>query len=334
MNMDATPILDLREAPPAPPPTGWISVVIGGLVGLLLGLIPMMKLRYLPSFNGFLLLPALYVAIAIHEAGHLLVGKIVGMPPGALIIGGVVIFKSGRRWRIRFDYRRIFGGGFAKVLPPNNDFRPTAFAWMVAGGPIASLILTVTCGLAALKYGNGVWGWIGSLAWVALLTTIVSLIPTSRGLNRSDGGRLLVLMRQPDRCLAWMALYALQTEETHGVVPREWNAKLVKQMLVTEPSASEYPYIQLLAFYRCMNENNEQDAFKHLENALANSARSGKILRHCLFLEAAFSSAYSRGNAAQARTWLERACMLQKPKSTDSVEAAIAICEKRYEDAL
>src|SRR6266404_4460709 len=103
MNMAATPILDLIEAPPEPSPTRWVSVLIGGLVGLLLGLTPTMKLRYLPHLNGFLLLPALYVAIAIHEAGHLLVGRIVGMPPGTLIIGGIHIFRSGQRWSIRFD---------------------------------------------------------------------------------------------------------------------------------------------------------------------------------------------------------------------------------------
>jgi hypothetical protein len=83
-----------------------------------------MKLRYLPHLNGFLLLPALYVAIAIHEAGHLLVGRIVGMPPGTLIIGGIHIFRSGQRWLIRFDYRRIFRGGFSKVLPQKTIFGP------------------------------------------------------------------------------------------------------------------------------------------------------------------------------------------------------------------
>jgi hypothetical protein len=150
-----------------------------------------MKLRYLPHLNGFLLLPALYVAIAIHEAGHLLVGRIVGMPPGTLIIGGIHIFRSGQRWLIRFDYRRIFRGGFSKVLPPKDDFRPRAFAWMIAGGPIASLMFTVACGLAAFKYGNGLWEWIGSLVWVGLLTTFVSLIPASLFLSRTDDSEKL-----------------------------------------------------------------------------------------------------------------------------------------------
>jgi hypothetical protein len=128
-------------------------------------------------------------------------------------------------------------------------------------------------------------------------------------------------------------LLALQTEETRGVVPREWDAELVKQMLEADPSTSEHPYIQLLAFYRCIHENKEEMALQHLENALARSARCGRQVRQCIFLEAASASAHSRGNVAQARTWLERAGKVKKPLSTDGVEATIAICEKRYDDA-
>ena len=77
----------------------------------------------------------------------------------------------------------------------------------------------------------------------------------------------------------------------------------------------------------------EDDALRHLENALAKSARLGKIVRHALFLEAASASAMVRRGAAQARIWRDRACKLRKPESLHVVEAAIAMCEDRYEEA-
>ena len=89
----------------------------------------------------------------------------VGMRPGAIMIGGVVIFKSGTHWVIRFDYRWMFSGGVAKLLPQKGDFCPASFGWAIAGGPVASLMFTVVCGLVALRYGNGVWGWIATLFW-------------------------------------------------------------------------------------------------------------------------------------------------------------------------
>jgi hypothetical protein len=114
----------------------------------------------------------------------------------------------------------------------------------------------------------------------------------------------------------------------------EWDVALVNQMLQADPSTREYPYIQLLAFYRCIDQNNEELALEHLENALATSSRCKKRLRQCLFLEAGSSSAYLRGNVIQARAWLERVGKVERPLSTDGIEAGIAICEKRWDDAL
>ena len=332
--MSANPILDLSEAPPRPSTKKWIwGVLVGGLVGLLLGMSPSMNLPYFAGFNGFLFFPALYVTIAVHEVGHLLAGRIVGMHPGGIVIGGIAFFKSGGRWLIRFHYRRMFSGGLAKALPQKGDLRPAPFGWMIAGGPLASLALTVACGLVDLRYGRGTWGWTDTLFWTALLITVGTLVPMSSGLNKSDGARLWFLLRRPDQARPWMAVWALQTEETRGVLPRNWDPELINQMLMADPSSGEYPYIQLLAFYRSTDERKEEIALEHLENALARSASCSKILRQCIFLEAASVSALSRGNVSQARTWLERTGAVKEPLSTDGVEAAIAIREKRYDEA-
>lgn len=330
--MATTVIFDLQEALPKRISDTWIQLLIGFFLGLLLALSPLRKLGY--GFNGFLFVPALYVAIAFHEIGHLVAGSLVGMPPGALVIGGIVIFKSGDRWLIRFDHRRIFGGGLAKALPQKDDLRLTAFAWMAGGGPIASLLFLVSCAFLESRYGDGKWAWIGTLFWTGLLITIGPLVPFSSGLNKSDGARLWMLMRRPGQCRSWMALWAVQTEETRGVAPADWDAEIVSQMLMTDPSAGEYPYVQLLAFYRCMHEKKQQVALEHLENALARSARTTKLIRQITFLEAACCSALVRKNVTQARTWLQRAGKVRKPLSTNVAEATIAICEKRYDDGL
>jgi hypothetical protein len=332
--MSATPILDLGEAPPKSAPKKWIGVLIGTLIGILLGMSPSMHLHHFAGLNGFLFFPALYVTVAVHEMGHLLAGRIVGMRPGAIVIGGIVVFKSGQRWLFRFNYRRMFSGGLAKVLPQKGDFRPALFGWMIAGGPVASLTFTVLCGFVAIRYGRGVWGWNDTLFWVALLTAVAPLVPVSSGLNKSDGARLWILMRRPEQARPWMALWALQTEETRGVLPRNWDPELVRTALMADRFSGEYSYIQLLAFYRCTDEKKEQNALQHLENALARSASSSKVFRQCIFLEAASCSALSRGNVSQARTWLERTGEVREPASTDVAEAAIAIREQRYDDAL
>ena len=328
--MSTTPILDLEQLPPEPPKP-WVSWLTGGLIGLFIVFVPSGFVHF-PDFNGFLLLPALYVAVAVHEFGHLVAGRFTGMESGGVRIGGFAMFRSGDHWVFRFDYRTLLGGGMAKSLPPKGEFRLTQYAWMVAGGPIASIALAAACGLAIVSYGSGSGGWVICQFWAALLT-VFSLIPARVGLNRSDGARLWMLMRHPEQSRSWMALLMLQAEETRGAQPAEWDSQLFAEMLAIDPTSSEYPYCQLLAYYRRIDEGDELASLEHLENALSKSARSGKAVRHFIFMEAAFSSAIRRSNAAQARTWLKRACTLRKPETTDSVEAAIAICEKRYDDA-
>ena len=329
--MPGTPILDLEKDPPQPS-AKWKLQLIGLALGSAIGF-GITKLPIDPV-TALLCLPAFYLAVAIHEIGHLIAGKLAGMDPGGLIVGGFAMIKSGERWVFRFDYRNIMCGGLAKPLPPNGEFSRSKFAWMVAGGPLASLLFAAAMGAARLRYGSGPLAWRGSLFWTAVFITIISLVPGSGGVNKTDGARLWMLLRHPARALSWVAMLMIQTEETNGVRPRDWNPKLVKQMLETSPSEGQYLYSEWLAFYRSSDEDDEVAALEHLENALARSKRGSTMLRHCWFLEAAQASALARGNAAHARVWLERASKLRRPLSIASVEASIAICEKRYDDAL
>ena len=228
----------------------------------------------------------------------------------------------------------MLAGGFAKVLPTVGDYRLSAFAWMVAGGPIATLLLALSTGILAVKFGITSWNWVGTIFWISAVLLPVSLIPYSAGINKSDGARLLALARNPEDCRAWMALYALQTQDTGGTRPRDWDPELFAEVIKTDPTSIQYPWVQLLSYFRCADQDNEEAGFEHLENALAASAKSGKCVRHALFLVAACVTAYPRGNTAGARVWFDRARRLQKPKSTDSVEGAIAMSEHRYGDAL
>jgi len=308
------------------------------MVGLIIGVIYIFEDQnklpswYWPAFNALLLIPAFYAAIAVHEMGHLVLGLLAGLDMGGIAVGGFLLLKSGKNWVFRFD-RMWIGGGFFKPLTKATNFRASRCAWMVAGGPLASSALTIVCRVISVQYGSGTWDWIGSLFWISLFTALFSMFPFAVGLYKSDGALLRMLIRHPDQAASWMAMLELQTAEAKGLRPREWDAGAFGQMLTVDAAASEYPYCQLMAFYRRLDEQSEPAALEHLENVLATSARSGKPLRHAAFLEAASSSAIIRKQAGQARTWRDRACKLRRPDSLDVIEAGIAMCEMRYEEA-
>lgn len=336
--MSETPILDLEREPPEPPKR-WLPRLIGLMIGVGIGLILILQdenqlpVWHWPAFNGLLLIPALYVSIAIHEIGHLIAGTLVGVDAGGIAVGGLTFVRSGKNWTFRFD-GHSWAGGFFLPFTNARALHRARLACTIAGGPLASFALTLVSLLVFVHAGNGTWDWAGTLFWVGLFTLLSSATPFSAGLTRSDGARLLLLFRHPERALSWMALLALQTEEAKGTRPREWDSELVMHALSVEPEALEYPYCQLMAYYRRLDEGAESTALQHLENALARSARTGRNVRHVLFLEAASANANIRKQVPQARDWCRRATKLRKPKSLDVVEAGIAMCEGRYGEAL
>ncbi len=96
--LSATPIFDLDQAPPQPSMT-WLPKLIGLILGLVLGTILILggqnKLPqwHWPPFNGLLFIPALYVAIALHEMAHLVAAKMVGLEAGGISVGAFVFYQ-------------------------------------------------------------------------------------------------------------------------------------------------------------------------------------------------------------------------------------------------
>jgi len=333
--MSATPILDLDQPPPVPPKTvvrSLIVLAIGALLGLILGSSKLPDWN-LPRANGLLLIPALYFAIALHELGHLIAGKLAGFNIGGISAGPVMFIKSGRNWVFRFDRHRLFGG-FFQPLSSDLDFSTNRYVLCVAGGPIASVAFSLSCWLVCTRYGSGERDWIGSVFWASLLVLLLALIPVTSGLNKSDSARLWQLIHHPERSRGWIALLTIQSEDANGIRPRDWSAKKFQRLMQVDASAGEFLHCQYRAYYRCLDEGSEAAALDHLENALAKSGRAGIIWRHSLYLEAASASAMIRKQATQARTWCERACKLKKPISLEAVNAGIAMCEGRYQDAV
>jgi hypothetical protein len=320
--MSETPILDLQCDPPRPH-YSWTPIICGVVIGL-----AMLRWAELDVRWAF---PILYLSIAFHEVGHLVAGKLVGMKSGGLVVGGLMILKSGSRWICRFDFRRILSGGLAKPLPNKGDIDRAQQAWMVAGGPLSTLLLVAVPGIA-LKISGSPVAWLTTLFWINVFLLISTFVPAG-GLNKSDIPRIWFLLRHPDQARSWAAVLQVQSEETAGVLPRDWDAETFARML-DDNSADDNTFRQMMAFYRRIDQGDDPAALAHLEKALAASGLCGGPVRHWCFLEASCSSAMLRANPDAARTWLDRASRIRKPASRLSLDAAIAQSERRYEDAI
>ncbi len=323
--MSATPILSLEQEPPKP---RLDSRSVVNSVIVLVGMLAPAFIRN-SAFNHWLWLPAMYAGIVVHELGHAIASRLAGIQAGGIGAGGFTIFKSSARWRFGFEFARLFGGVFIP-LPGRGVFRPAQYGWMIAGGPLATILLAAISKIAILRFGGGAFSWRSSLFWADCLLIGFMLLPD----GSSDVTQLWLLRRDPARSRSVIAMLQIHAENAGGVLPRAWNPWIFEEMLRMTPSAPEYFYCQLLAFYRRRGEGKTQEALDHLENVLSASANSSRTVRHACFAEAARACALVHHDAGKARTWLERAVRLRESEPATSAEAAIAVCERRYSDAI
>src|SRR5215472_2958793 len=99
--MAETPILNLREDPPAAKRTVGPYADFALVVGVFL----------LCLKSGWILpAAAFFAALAAHETGHLIAALVCGMSIGGMSVAGFTVFKSGRYWHGTFDYKSVFYG--------------------------------------------------------------------------------------------------------------------------------------------------------------------------------------------------------------------------------
>ncbi len=139
--MVATPILNLEQ----PPPSRRKYRVLTRAIPFSIALGITLALVDVPSLEAWLLLPAVYLCIAFHELGHLTAGLLAGFDVRSCTVGGLSLSRNRGRWKVSFHWRRLLDGGSAGVLPLKGRPRLRDYGWMIAGGPIASVLLAPRC---------------------------------------------------------------------------------------------------------------------------------------------------------------------------------------------
>jgi hypothetical protein len=324
--MAATPILSLEQPPPSRGKYRTLPYVITFSVLVGLG----MANLTLPPINPWLLLPALYVCIALHELGHLTAGILAGFDVRSCTVGGISFHRDRGPWRVSFHWRRLLDGGSAGVLPVKRLLRSRDYAWMIAGGPIASLMLAAALLIVPRLHGGGA---ANTLA-LASLMIVAACLPYGLA-SPTDGSKLVMLWRNPEAGAAWIALFELLAQDASGVEPRDWDAETCRRVGRLPARAPEGITARILAYVRCLDCHEIDQAATLLEEALASSGRARDHMRAILFREACTFQARYRKDAASARVWAERAAAFKDGETHVMLwaNARLLAAEQRFEEA-
>ena len=292
----------------------------------------------------------LFLAIALHEAGHLLGGRLVGFRSLLYVVGPLRMEHGAAGWRARLNRDAMLWGGIVASVPEDDRDLRRRMMTLVAGGPAMSLVGGVLAGLLLVAVesrwspGSGVPDgvgshlaatWLGLFAAASLGIGLVTLVPGRAGGFETDGAQLFKLMRGGPAAERSLAVLAIVGMSMGGRRPREWPASLVRRAAAPAAGdgAAEGPSVlvgMMLAYAYAMDTSDDAAARAQLATVLAGLEELPAGMRPSLHREAAYQAALA-GDAAGARRHLEAARatpgLTTAAQGTPLAEAAVAWAE-------
>ena len=279
------------------------------------------------------------VCIGVHEAGHMAAGALVGFRPLLFIAGPLRLERHDGRVRASLNRSIAMAGGLALCAPVGvHDLRRRTIA-LVAGGPLASLMIGVQCLLLWSVLSPLLHGPTAGAAAFALLLGgagslgigILTLLPMRVGGFYSDGARLLRLLRDNDETAREVSLMALTGLTLGGMRPRDWDAELVRSAAgIRDGGPFEASALQF-AHLHALDCGDTEAARAYLEETLARVDQLPPATRGAVWRSAAVFFALYGGDAGRARACLDAAGrgsgLMEAPHQRALAEGAVLLAE-------
>ena len=344
----------LLTTPPQPvQPTGtavgrgarWLLLigvffVLGILAGMVLFRVGIELPKTLPPLQLLLLLiVGLWFVTLWHELGHALAARLVNWRLLTIAAGPLALRQTPKGLRLARNPLSRAWGGFVYAIPRDDrQLRRRRFV-MVAGGPVASLLLALlaAAGLAASD-GAGVWRVVASqVGLMSLAIGVLTLVPHRSGGLTSDGGQMWQLLRGGPGVEQRLATQLLLTALVGGVRPRDLDETLVARALATtDPAYATTAHY--LAYWRDMDRGNITAAASHLDYALTHRTATTPAAQAAFAAEAAYLTArhdLTPDAPATAAAWLKLATLRGLADSNyHRAQAAVHLAHGRNVEAV
>jgi len=203
-------------------------------------------------------------------------------------------------------------------------------AVMVAGGPIASLLiaaLLIAVGFILPAGGSRWFAWIcGMMSAMVFLATIVPIRSSS---FHSDGARLLMYWFRRDEMTRWARSAALAALALSSTAPRDWPESIIVEARQSMDASMDGIGIASMLYYRELDLGNLDAAASCLDFFLEHRNQYPEPFRPALCLEGAWFEGVIRKRPGAARAWLDQSSggVMVEPQSRLRSEAAVLYSE-------
>ncbi|MFC4347284.1 site-2 protease family protein [Kordiimonas lipolytica] len=283
------------------------------------------------------LLIGYFLSILVHELGHMLAGRLVGMRPLAFVVGPFVwSFDKGRQLP-SFEVRGFFPGGFAYCLPEHGEqVSRRQYMVFVAGGPIASLLLLVLCALGL--------GALPALYFFPLMCTLLitafigvyNLMPITIAGLHTDGKRFLEALRETAGYRVAVAQFHMSALVIGKTAISSWPDESVKTLIQAPKGSPEWRAGHCFRYYQARDADDHGAARQHLEHmtsdieGLTAFARDGYVQEKLVF-QALYEGGLEEVAPALAKT---KPTALQDKHSRHQVRSIAALARGEVGAAL
>ena len=270
-----------------------------------------------------------FLAIAIHEAAHLLVGIWVGFRFNSVRIGPLQI---DRPFRISFSRNNSkVASGWATMFPIKTDALTFRTVGIFATGPAANLV----SGLTVLFFPFSTCYFSASFVIVSLFIGFLNLLPLQKGTELTDGKRILMLLRSRECGERLVALVKLNAECEAGVPPEGLSTDFLAKAVAFKDNSPETVHAHAIAYAAAYYQHDDSRAAEYLETCLQYSPYSAPIMQQALMSDAGVFQARIRKRADLAEMWLaDISSKTEMPWLRARVEAAILEAKGDIEGAL
>jgi hypothetical protein len=310
--VSTTPILDSGVLPvPVRHANGWTilaAATIGFLSVFVLMIIGVQAKPNVSLFLSYLLtIAAVFLAITVHELGHLFAGWAVGFRFSFISVGPFSLHLEHGALRVRFGSKGPALGYAGMQVDRVRRLRRRLLIFGIAG-PAANLFSVPTTALL-LNYGFPKLSstWVASFAAQFLVVSLIFALLNGHPMGASsisDASRIKTLLRSPSQARRLMSVAGVGSQHSRGIRPKNWKRTWLKSATLPRDGSSDELYGNWLAYIAANDRKDPASAEARLERCLELSHKVWPSLRDQIAHECSVYCAWFRNDDTLAEKWL------------------------------
>jgi Zn-dependent protease len=273
------------------------------------------QVQMLPEQPGWMqmlwIVPVLAVTTVVHELGHAIAARTVGMKISSFVLGPLAWRITDGRWKFKFSTSGPASVGGAVGVASTRADEPRWYrVWILTAGPLANLILGLIMFSLAMTAKDssyeGFWGVLADLATINLGIFAINLIPLRVGGFYSDGANIYQMLSGGYWADHHRVNAIVSSVKVTDLRPRDYDLAAVARLAKNAPTAYHEMYCWLYTYEYHLDRGEIAHAREALEKAELTARQSEESLTYQQCMIFVFSIAYLRRDADATRAWWQR----------------------------